>query len=150
MSVLSPHQRSCYYAWVDQVGEKVGWYFAVQSGGNFEIDWSVTSPSNKIIVDGSKERQADIIFTGQEIGEYTFCFEEPAFAGDKLVDFDITVESEPRLSMPLNPSALLSDHSAPLESSISKVQEQLTDITRTQRYFRTWENRGFDLVRSTK
>lgn len=122
----------------------------MQSGGNFEIDWSVTSPSNKIIVDGHKERQADIIFTGQEIGEYTFCFEDGTFAGDKLVDFDITVESEPRLSMPLNPSAMLSEHSAPLDTSISKVQEQLTDIMRTQRYFRTWENRGFDTVRSTK
>lgn len=143
-------QRSCYYAWVDEAGEKVGWYFAVQSGGDFEIEWSVTSPSNKVIIEGTKERQADIIFTGQEVGEYTFCFQDPTFAAEKMVDFDITVESEPRLTLPLSQAALLSEHSVPLEDSIGKVQEQLTSIGRTQRYFRTWENRGFDTVKSTQ
>ena len=143
-------QRSCYHAWVDQAGEKVGWYFAVQTGGHFEIDWSVTSPSNKMITDGIKERQADIVFTGQEVGEYTFCLEDPSFSGEKMVDFDVTVESEPRLPAPLGQASMLSEHSAPLEESISAVNELLTDMGRTQRYFRTWENRGYDLVRSTQ
>ena len=143
-------QRSCYYAWVDQAGEKIGWYFAVQSGGDFEIEWSVTSPSDKVIIEGVKDRQADIIFTGQEVGEYGFCFQDPSFAAEKTVDFDITVESESRLTLPLSQAALLSEHSAPLEDSIGKVQEQLTNMGRTQRYFRTWENRGFDTVKSTQ
>lgn len=145
-----PLQRSCFYSWVDQAGEKIGWYFAVQSGGNFEIDWSVTSPSQKIITEGRNERQMDIIFTGQEVGEYQFCFEDPTFAAEKVVDFDITVESEPRLSVPLSQAQMLKEHSAPLEESIGEVQQQLTSIGRTQRYFRTWENRGFDTVKSTQ
>lgn len=132
------------------MGEKVGWYFAVQSGGNFEINWAVSSPSHRLIMDGKHERQIDIIFTGQEVGEYSFCFEDPTFAAEKMVDFDITVESEPRLTMPLSQAALLSEHSAPLEESIGKVKQKLTSIARTQRYFRTWENRGFDTVRSTQ
>lgn len=142
-------QRSCYYAWVDQVGEKVGWYFAVQSGGDFEIEWTVTAPSNKVVVEGTKDRQADLVFTAQEEGEYAFCFQDPNFSAIKTVDFDITVESEPRLTMPLSQAAQLSEHSAPLEQSIGKVSEQLVSIARTQRYFRTWENRGFDTVRNT-
>lgn len=145
-----PSQRSCFYSWVDQAGEKIGWYFAVQSGGNFEIDWSVTSPSQKIITEGRNERQMDIIFTGQEVGEYQFCFEDPTFAAEKVVDFDITVESEPRLSVPLSQVQMLKEHSVPLEESIGEVQQQLTSIGRTQRYFRTWENRGFDTVKSTQ
>ncbi|CAO1619749.1 unnamed protein product [Parajaminaea phylloscopi] len=149
-TLVKPGERACYYAWVDEAGEKVGWYFAVQSGGDFEIEWSITSPSNKVVVEGSHERQADIIFTGQEVGEYTFCLQDPNFAAEKMVDFDITVESEPRLSLPLGQTALLSEHSAPLEESIGKVQDQLTSVVRTQRYFRTWENRGFDTVKSTQ
>lgn len=68
----------------------------------------------------------------------------------KQIDFDITVESEPRLDLPLAQAALLSASSAPLEESITKVASKLTQIVRTQRYFRTWENRGFALVKGTQ
>ncbi|PWN35062.1 uncharacterized protein FA14DRAFT_133029 [Meira miltonrushii] len=147
---VDPHTRACFYAWVDKAGEKVGFYFAVQSGGSFDIEYSVLDPHEKIVVTGVKERQADLVFTGNSVGEYSFCFENSmsSFAV-KIIDFDITVESEPRLTLPVSAAALLSEHSAPLEESISKVDSQLTQITRMQRYFRTWENRGFATVRQT-
>lgn len=67
------------------------------------------------------------------------------------IDFDITVESEPRLELPLNQAVTsLADTSAPLEESISKVASQLTSISRTQRYFRTRENRNYNTVVSTQ
>lgn len=66
------------------------------------------------------------------------------------VDFDITVESEPRLDMPLSQAALLSKSSAPLEESIMKVASRLTQVERMQRYFRTWENRGYATVKGTQ
>lgn len=67
------------------------------------------------------------------------------------IDFDITVESEPRLDLPLSPgSPALSEVSAPLEESISKVGSQLSGISRTQRYFRTRENRNYATVVSTQ
>lgn len=72
---LNPQERACFYAWVDKAGEKVGFYFAVQSGGSFDIDYDVISPSDKVIAEGKKERQLDIIFTGNEVGEYSFCLE---------------------------------------------------------------------------
>ena len=83
---LAPHERSCFYAWVDKAGEKVGFYFAVQSGGSFDIDYDVVSPSDRLVTEGKKERQLDIIFTGNEVGEYSFCFENDmsSFA-DKVV-----------------------------------------------------------------
>ncbi|EPQ26664.1 uncharacterized protein PFL1_05644 [Pseudozyma flocculosa PF-1] len=150
-TLLEPHERSCFYAWVDKAGEKVGFYFAVQSGGSFDVDYVVHDPTDKIIVSGQKERQVDIIFTGNEVGEYSFCFaNEMSTFAEKLIDFDITVESEPRLELPISAAALLSEHSAPLEDSISQVQERLTSITRTQRYFRVRENRNFGTVRNTQ
>lgn len=175
-AILAPHERDCYYAWVDQVGEKVGFYFAVQSGGNFEVGYSVHDPNDKPIIEGHKERQLDVVFTGNTVGEYVFCFHNDytSFA-EKLVstdfqafeahqatvtdhvflmmtqvDFDITVESEPRLEIPMTPAQLLSDHSAPLEESITKIHRELTGVGRTQRFFRTRENRNFDTVVSTQ
>ncbi|SNX83970.1 related to ERP2 - p24 protein involved in membrane trafficking [Melanopsichium pennsylvanicum] len=150
-TLVEPHERSCFYAWVDAAGEKVGFYFAVQSGGHFDIDYTVHDPDNKLIIDGQKERQLDIIFTGNTIGEYTFCFENTmSTLADKLIDFDITVESEPRLDLPIQPSKLLKEHSAPLEEMIGNLQDKLTQVGRTQRYFRVRENRNFDTVQSTQ
>ncbi|KIS67281.1 uncharacterized protein UMAG_04383 [Mycosarcoma maydis] len=150
-TIVEPHERLCFYAWVDAAGEKVGFYFAVQSGGHFDIDYSVHDPDQKLIIGGHKERQLDIIFTGNTVGEYTFCFENAmSTVAEKLLDFDITVESEPRLDLPIQPAKLLKEHSAPLEEGIANMDEKLTQITRTQRYFRVRENRNFDTVRSTQ
>ncbi|SPC67755.1 related to ERP2 - p24 protein involved in membrane trafficking [Ustilago sp. UG-2017b] len=150
-TLLEPHERSCFYAWVDAAGEKVGFYFAVQSGGQFDIDYTVTDPDSKLIIGGHKERQLDIIFTGNTVGEYTFCFENAmSTVAEKLIDFDITVESEPRLDLPITPAKLLKEHSAPLEEGISNMVDKLTQIIRTQRYFRVRENRNFDTVKSTQ
>ncbi|UZJ53206.1 hypothetical protein CBS101457_002526 [Exobasidium rhododendri] len=148
---LRAQERSCFYAWVDKAGEKVGFYFAVQSGGSFDIDYDIVSPSDKVVAEGRKERQLDIIFTGNEVGEYSFCLENDmsSFA-EKTIDFDITVESEPRIDLPLSQAALLSKSSAPLEESILKVDSKLTQVGRMQKYFRTWENRGYATVKGTQ
>lgn len=83
---VATQEESCFYTWVDQQYEKVGFYFAVQEGGNFDIDYSVLSPSNRVIVEGVKSSQEDFVFTGNEMGEYRFCFHNHATShGEKLV-----------------------------------------------------------------
>lgn len=64
----------------------------VQSGGSFDVDFAVTAPGDKIVVDGTKERQGDFVFTAQSIGEYKFCFNnEMSTFAEKMVDFEIAV-----------------------------------------------------------
>jgi hypothetical protein len=69
----------------------------VQSGGSFDVDYIVTGPRDKVILDGAKERQGDFVFTAQEQGEYSFCFNNgmSTFA-EKVVDFEIAVRSHTR------------------------------------------------------
>lgn len=92
-----PHLRSTFstcphrppaYTPVSHTDYITGFYFAVQSGGSFEIDWVVMDPDDKIVVEGDNERQGDFIFTAKKIGEYSFCFANEATATDKLVDFE--------------------------------------------------------------
>lgn len=143
--------KSCYFAWVDQKYEKVGFYFAVQEGGDFDVDYTLTSPHDKIILHGEKSSQEDFVFTANEAGEYSFCFENRVSTHEeKLVDFDITVESEPRLELPLAKAALLRDQSSPVEESMSKIDSDLTSIERTLRYFRLRDNQGYVLVDHTQ
>lgn len=94
---LEAHEKACFFANVEHKGTKVAFYFAVQSGGSFDIDYSVVGPGSnggqeKVILDGTKERQGDFVFTANEVGEYRFCFNnEMSTFAEKLVDFEIAV-----------------------------------------------------------
>ena len=68
----------------------------MQSGGSFDIDYVVHGPTQKVILDGSKERQGDFVFTANEIGEYKFCFSnDMSTFAEKMVDFEIAVSANP-------------------------------------------------------
>ncbi|GAA5955023.1 hypothetical protein JCM21900_002763 [Sporobolomyces salmonicolor] len=149
-TTINANERTCFYALVDKVGEKIGFYFAVQSGGSFDIDWVVTDPTDTIIIEGERERQGDYIFTAHHTGEWSFCFSNDMSSfSEKLVDFDIMVESEPRPVAPAKPTAL-TEQTSSLEESIYKLSGSLSSIQRTQKYFRTRENRNVSTVRSTE
>lgn len=147
---LEANEKACFYAWVDQPNVKVAFYFAVQSGGSFDVDYSVVGPGDKIVLDGSKERQGDFVFTAQSIGEYGFCFNnEMSTFAEKLVDFEIAVENEQRAQLPSKQGAS-PEQASKVEESIYKLSAQISTIARNQKYFRTRENRNFSTVRSTE
>ncbi|KIV92360.1 hypothetical protein B0A52_07456 [Exophiala mesophila] len=148
---LGASERACFFADVQRQNAKVAFYFAVQSGGSFDVDYSVVGPNDKKIMDGQKERQGDFVFTAQNVGEYRFCFNnEMSTFADKMVDFEVAVEDESKSALlPQKAGSSPEQHSA-LEDSIFKVSGQLSTISRMQKYFRTRENRNFSTVRSTE
>jgi protein ERP2 len=108
-------------------------YFAVQSGGSFDVDFEVKDPNDRAVLDGQRERQGDYVFTANTVGEYSFCFEnDMSTLTDKLVDFDIMVESEPRREAPAKPGQLQEQTSA-LEESIYRLNSLFMSIKRTQK-----------------
>ncbi|KDQ52553.1 hypothetical protein JAAARDRAFT_40166 [Jaapia argillacea MUCL 33604] len=149
-TAIAANERLCFYADVDKAGEKIGFYFAVQSGGSFDIDYEVKDPNEKVLLDGSREREGDYVFTANTVGEYSFCFEnDMSTLTEKLIDFDIMVESEPRREAPAKPGQI-SEHTSALEESIFRLNGLLMNIKRTQKYFHTRETRGFFIVKSTQ
>jgi hypothetical protein len=105
----------------------------VQSGGSFDVDFEVKDPKEKVILDGLRERQGDYVLTANTVGEYAFCFEnDMSTLTEKLVDFDIMVESEPRREPPAKTSQIAEQTSA-LEESIYKLNAWLTGIKRMQK-----------------
>jgi len=149
-TAIAANERLCFYADVDKAGEKIGFYFAVQSGGSFDIDFSVKDPKDKIILDGLRERQGDYVLTANTVGEYAFCFEnDMSTLTEKLIDFDIMVESEPRRQVEVK-TGQISEHTSSLEESIFRLNGMLMGIKRTQKHFHTRENRGFSVVKSTQ
>jgi len=113
---LLAHEKACFYTATQNKDEKVAFYFAVQSGGAFDIDYEVTGPNGKYIMDGQKERQGDFVFTAQVIGEYKFCFSnEMSTFAEKFVDFEISVRyTLPALHLSRLSPALANRHLLPL------------------------------------
>ncbi|ROW09018.1 hypothetical protein VMCG_02924 [Cytospora schulzeri] len=147
---LVANEKACFYANNQDKGQKIAFYFAVQSGGSFDIDFEVTGPTGKVVIDGQKERQGDFVFTGNEIGDYSFCFNnEMSTVTDKFVDFEIAVENEARVNLPSKQGSHPETTSS-LEESVSKISSKLSTMSRNQKYFRTRENRNFSTVRSTE
>lgn len=90
---LAGNEKTCFFSEVSRQNAKIAFYFAVQSGGNFDVDYSVHGPNDRQIMAGEKERQGDFVFTAQQTGEYRFCFSNEGYtASDKDVDFEIAVE----------------------------------------------------------
>ncbi|VZI09361.1 unnamed protein product [Fusarium fujikuroi] len=62
---LDANEKACFHTTTKKQGEKIAFYFAVQSGGSFDVDYVVEGPNGKIIMDGQKERQGDFVFSKQ-------------------------------------------------------------------------------------
>ncbi|KAF2436932.1 supernatant protein factor, C-terminal domain-containing protein [Tothia fuscella] len=147
---MQPNEKACFFTDVAQKGAKIAFYFAVQSGGSFDIDYTVIGPNERVVMKGEKERQGDFVFTANDVGEFRFCFNnEMSTYTEKLVDFEIAVENEPRAQIPSKQGST-PEQTSVLEESILKLSSQLSTINRQQKYFRTRENRNFSTVRSTE
>ena len=90
-------------------------------------------PNEKVLLDGQRERQGDYVLTANTVGEYSFCFEnDMSTLTEKLVDFDIMVEKEPRLEAPARQQQL-SEQTSALEESVFRLNGMLMNIKRTQK-----------------
>ncbi|KAG0200898.1 hypothetical protein BGX28_006173 [Mortierella sp. GBA30] len=149
---VAAHEKACFYTWADVPKKKIAFYFAVQSGGAFDIDVEVKDPKQKQLLALEKERQGDYVFTANEAGEYSFCFSnDMSTFAEKVVDFEITVENEKRAAQVdqnekgKGPQA----QAEAMEESLFRLTGELGRIDRMQKYFRTRENRSFSTVIST-
>ncbi|KAI4268605.1 MAG: hypothetical protein L6R38_007796 [Xanthoria sp. 2 TBL-2021] len=148
---LHAHEFACFFAHPQEKGLKLAFYFAVQSGGSFDVDFSVVGPNEKTILEGTKERQGDYVFTAKESGEYRFCFNnEMSTFAEKMVDFEISVENESKDAKLPSKQGTSPEQTSALEESILKVSRDLSTINRNQKYFRTRENRNMSTVKSTE
>ncbi|KAK2593216.1 hypothetical protein QQS21_009056 [Conoideocrella luteorostrata] len=148
---LDANEKACFYVDTKKDNEKIAFYFAVQSGGSFDVDYLVEGPNAKVILQGEKERQGDFVFTAQHAGEYSFCFDnEMSTFAEKYVDFEISVENEARTAQLPSKQGTSPEQTSALEDSIFKISSQLSTISRNQKYFRTRENRNFSTVNSTE
>lgn len=108
----------------------------------------MTAPNQDVVLEGEEEKEGDYIFTATQFGEYSVCFSnEKSTWTDKLLDFELLLENEQR------PEFANADVAEPkvtkMEESMSRLNGLLTTIQRSQKHFRSRENRNSATVAST-
>lgn len=143
------NDRQCLYTDVDQAESKVGFYFAVQAGGAFDIDVAILSPSGKVLYNEPKEKQGEFSFAASEVGEYQFCFSnDMSTFAEKSIEFEVLVDSSSiKAELPVNSGEKETNK---VESSIMLIESRASNLLRTLQYYKTRNNRNESTVKSTE
>lgn len=152
--ILGAQETACYYVFTKKPNTQILYYFAVQSGGSFDVDYKIKSPRGEIIVLEDKQRQGDFLFTADVVGEYEFCFSNGMSTyAEKVVDFEIKFEDDDqsfRANMPSQPNQQPIAHVESMQDTVKKIDEQLDGLLRTLQYYKTRNNRNQATVKSTE
>ena len=90
LTVLIPaNQRECFHQ-VLEVGKTIESEYEVLAGGDFDVNFWIYSPTNRILKSDYKKRDGHQTFKLEESGEYRFCFDN-SFSrfSDKQVYFSL-------------------------------------------------------------
>lgn len=152
---LPAKEASCFYIFTTKPNTQVSYYFAVQLGGSFDVDFSIKDPSRKTIISDTKQRQGSYVFNADASGEYEFCFlNEMSTFAEKVVDFEIKYEgdaqSEFRAAMPEQPNTKPIAHVEGMKKTAESINDQLDELKKSLLYYKTRNNRNQATVKSTE
>ncbi|KAF3990903.1 hypothetical protein FT663_02976 [Candidozyma haemuli var. vulneris] len=152
---LPAKEKACFYIFTQKPRTQVSYYFAVQSGGDFDVDYEIKSPSRRTIYGDTKSRQGSFVFEADVVGEYEFCFSnEMSTFAEKVVDFEIKHEgdasSQFRASMPAPSNQKPQQHVEGMKRTADEIDRQLDELKYALSYYKTRNNRNQATVRSTE
>lgn len=152
---LPAKEKACFYIFTQKANTQVRYYFAVQLGGDFDVDYQVKGPSGRVISGESKQRQGDFVFNAEMVGEYEFCFlNEMSTFAEKVVDFEIKHEgdaqSQFKALMPAPSNQKPQQHVEGMKKTADQIDRQLDELKYALQYYKTRNNRNQATVRSTE
>lgn len=153
---LPAEEEACFYIFTEKPNSQISFYFAVQSGGAFDVDYTIKNPRNEIIVSENKERQGDFVLTGDDVGEYGFCFfNKMSTYAEKVIDFEIKYDNAEdakkyQAQLPDQPQNKPIAHVELMENTANQIDQKLDGLMRTLQYYKTRNNRNQATVRSTE
>lgn len=136
--------RECvYYDLLDEEDTLVINY-QVLYGGQFELDFEITSPKGESIIKQANEKYADFLLKTFGLGQYSFCFSNP-YNQLKKVEFSIVLEEddEDEGQTSGNKDTVVVEH------ALVEIDRNLNKIDRVLNYLRAREWRNMSTVEST-
>ncbi|KAH3676189.1 hypothetical protein WICMUC_002211 [Wickerhamomyces mucosus] len=118
--------------------------YQVLYGGDFELDFEITSPKGETIIEQKNEKFADFLLKTFGLGEYSFCFSNP-YNQLKKVEFSIKLESTEEEERILHDKdTIVSEH------TLLEIDRNIGKIDRILNYLRAREWRNMSTVQSTE
>ncbi|QPG74788.1 hypothetical protein FOA43_002122 [Brettanomyces nanus] len=146
---LQPNEKQCFYIFNTKLNSNVGYYFAVQAGGSFDINYYIKAPNGANIVKADKLTHADYIFTADQIGEYEFCLSnEMSTFAEKIVDFEVKVDDDFKASLPEAPKENPAVEG--MQESVKSIEQKINQLLSSLNYYKTRNNRNQSTVKSTE
>lgn len=152
---LPAKEQACFYVTTEKQNTQISFYFAVQQGGSFDVDYTIKDPKNRILDEATKQRQGDFSFNAQHPGQYEFCFlNEMSTFAEKVIDFEIKYEgdgsSQFRAQMPEQPNTKPIAHVEAMKTTAESIDRQLDELMRALQYYKTRNNRNQATVQLTE
>lgn len=146
---LEAHGEECFSVVTEDPNLNIGLYFAVQLGGDFDVDYKVLLPLLEVLFDEHKQRQGLWSFNAKVPGEYLFCFSNAQLTKEnKMVDFEVHENRKPSLRLPLNAERL--EAMEGMRATIDLIDSKLGELLRGLQYYKTRTNRNQATVKSTE
>lgn len=141
---VEAHKEECLYDQVEKVGVKVMVQYQVTAGGFLDIDLHVYAPGDVLIHSVERESEGKFTFVASHSGQFKFCFSNKmSTLTPKTVSFKIAVGDV------LDPTLAQVEQLDPIERSIMRLNEGLSQIQQEQSYLRTRERVHRDTAEST-
>ncbi|ODQ68005.1 endosomal cargo receptor Erp3 [Nadsonia fulvescens var. elongata DSM 6958] len=144
---LNANEHQCFYGQVEQPNSRIGFFYQVLKGGEFDVDYTIKDPEGKIVNSGDKLKHLDLITTAKVAGDYEFCLSnDMSTFADKFIEFEIQIESSFKAELPdtkYNPDTEIIEH------SLSSLEVKVSQITRSLQYYKTRNFRNENTVSST-
>ncbi len=151
---LEAQEKSCYYGEVYKPNTKISFYFVVQKGGSFDVDYSIEGPDGRVLYAEERTRGTEFVFNGEQLGEYKFCFSnDMSTMTTKVVSFELNFESSKldiKAELPKQVSEAIKQEAVSVESSINGISFKLNTILRDVQYLKVRNNRDQSTVASTE
>lgn len=158
---LGPSEKQCVYTEVLTPGSKIGFYFAVQSGGSFDINVAIKGPDDIVEYKEAKEKQGEFSFSVSKAGEYEFCLSnDMSTFAEKVVEFEVVVDNtrgkngantdnSDEIIQASLPDVKIKDADK-IEAYITKIETRASNMLGRLKYYKMRNNRNQSTVKSTE
>jgi len=140
--------RQCLYVRAHEVNARIRAAFSVMSGGQFDIDATLTRPDQTVVERVERVESDEWLLNAPEIGEYELCFyNEMSTVTDKLVEFEFTVDTKTLEAKA--PPVQEDENSKKMEQYVNNIDQLSSQITRGLNYLKSRYIRNESTVKST-
>ncbi|CAR29131.1 hypothetical protein ZYGR_0Z00520 [Zygosaccharomyces rouxii] len=142
---LPAFSKECLYYDLTDNEDSLVVSYQVLTGGNFEIDFEITSPDGTKIISEKQKKYSDFLLKSFGLGQYSFCFTNSYGTALKKVEVVLELEKG-NLGIPDENS---SPQDAISNNAIEEIDRNLQKITKAMNYLRAREWRNMYTVEST-